>query len=68
VARKILRKVQRVVREGALLHFHLECGHLITSATKDFPDKLPTEMECWACDEEHKKSVEREKRFKERLR
>jgi hypothetical protein len=68
VAKKLVRKVQRVATEGALLHFHLECGHLIKKAASDFSGTLPSEIECWACEEEHKKSMEREKQFNKRLR
>lgn len=67
MAPKIVRRVERVVTQGTFVHFYLTCGHLITTPASDFLDKLPSEIECWACDEEHKKSVQSDKRFKERL-
>ena len=66
--RKIVRKVQRVVTQGALVHFHLACGHLITEHASGSADKLPPEIECWACEEEEAKSSLFEKRLKDRLR
>jgi len=47
---KIGQAVVRTVSEGALVHFYLACGHLITVQKGDLKGAAPTEMECWACD------------------
>lgn len=49
-----LRKVVRVVTQGPLIHFYLDCGHLITEHTSDHVGKFPSELRCWACAEEKK--------------
>ena len=65
---KFKSKVQRVVREGTLVHLHLACGHLITEHASDLAEQVPSEVECWACDAERENSVESDKRLKEKLR
>jgi len=47
-----LRKVLSVTSDGVLLHFRLECGHLITERKNDVPRQSPTYVDCWACREE----------------
>ena len=47
-----LRKVLRVTGDGILVHFHLECGHLITQRKSELTGAMPTSLECWACREE----------------
>ena len=54
---KIMRKVVQVVNDHPLVHFHLACGHLITEHKNDLAGKTtPSELECWACAAESKKS------------
>jgi hypothetical protein len=51
---KIVRKVERAETDGILIHFYLACGHLITEHKSDYPYRLPSAVECWACEEERK--------------
>ena len=51
-----LRKVLSMVTDGNLVHLQLACGHLITQHKDDFNGRAPTEIDCWACTEENKKS------------
>ena len=46
---RFLRKVLSVTSDGALLNFHLACGHLITERKVDVPSSRPTQIDCWAC-------------------
>jgi hypothetical protein len=47
-----LRKVLSVSTDGALLHFHLACGHLISQSRNDVATPHPASIDCWACREE----------------
>lgn len=52
------RKVVRVTRNWTLVHFFLECGHLVTEHKNDFPGTLPGSLKCWACEaSDQKKSA-----------
>jgi hypothetical protein len=49
---KIVQTIVRSVLEGTFIHFYLACGHLITAHKEDFKGKLPSVLECWACEQE----------------
>ena len=53
---KIMRRVVRTVEEGMLLHFYLSCGHIITMHKADIKKSPAPTIECWACEEESKKT------------
>jgi hypothetical protein len=47
---KVRRAVTRIVRDGALVHCHLACGHMLTLHKGEV--SAPSSMECWACEAE----------------
>ena len=55
--RKIMQPILRTVHDGVLVHCYLACGHLITLRKEDMHRPSPSEMECWACEEEQTTSA-----------
>lgn len=49
---KFVRRVVSVTTDGVLVHFHLECGHLVSERKIDVAKPTPTQIDCWACREE----------------
>jgi hypothetical protein len=41
--------ILRTVDDGVFVHFYLACGHLITVAKNNVGERLPRNLECWAC-------------------
>ena len=53
---KVAQPVVRSVSQLTVIHFYLACGHMVTFHRSDFPNTLPSVIDCWACAEENKKS------------
>ena len=55
---KFMQRVVRTVRESPFVHFYLACGHMITLHQENPPERPPSSIECWACEEESKKGFQ----------
>jgi hypothetical protein len=48
---KITRAIERIERDGTLLHYHLACGHMLTFHAQEVSASASS-IECWACEAE----------------